>query len=163
MKRFQPPVEPWKTDVTGIADLHPLLEMFCDEYDAADKSDDLSNLGSAEGKPPISLKQTEFSLKQFGKRMGQDNYSAFNKWNKVWVAGSLEKKHWSIIRGQNCLRQAQDRPLHWEMAVADLFTTFENWLPLGNFDNAEWIGQQWDEMLFRICECKIEKTTKMGR
>jgi len=28
-------------------------------------------------------------------------YSVFNKWKKVWEAGSLEKKHRSIIRGQN--------------------------------------------------------------
>jgi len=47
--------------------------MSYDEYDAADGSNNLSDLGGAEGKPPISLKQTEFSLKQFGKRMGQPN------------------------------------------------------------------------------------------
>jgi hypothetical protein len=49
------------------------------EYDAADESDDTSDLGGAKGKPPISLKRTEFSLKQFATRMGQGNYSAFNK------------------------------------------------------------------------------------
>jgi len=70
-----------------------------DEYDAADESDDTSDLGGAEGTPPISLKQTEFSLKLFAKRMGQANYSVFNKWKKVWVAGFLEKKHRSIIQG----------------------------------------------------------------
>jgi len=75
--------------------------MSYDEYDAADESDDMSDLGGAEGKPPISLKQTEFSLKQFAKRMRQANNSVFNKWKKVWVAGFLEKKHRSIIRGQN--------------------------------------------------------------
>jgi len=75
------------------------------EYDADDESDDSSNLGGAEGKPPVSLKQPEFSLKQFAKRMGQANYSAFNKWKKVWVAGFLENKHLSIIRGQNRLKQ----------------------------------------------------------
>jgi hypothetical protein len=52
-------------------------------YVAADESDDSSDLGSAEGKPPISLKQMEFSLKQFAKRMGQPNFSTFNKWKKV--------------------------------------------------------------------------------
>jgi len=71
------------------------------EYDAADESDNFSDLGGAEGKPPISLKQMEFSSKQFAKRMGQANYSAFNKWKKVWVAGFLKKKHRSIIQGQN--------------------------------------------------------------
>jgi hypothetical protein len=53
--------------------------MSYDEYDAAEESDNSSDLGSAEGKPPISLKQIEFSLKQFAKRIGQANYSVFNK------------------------------------------------------------------------------------
>jgi len=79
--------------------------MSYDEYDAADTSDDLSDMGSAEGKPPIILKQTEFSLEQFAKKMGQANYSAFNKWKKVCVAGYLGKKHRSIIRGLNRLKQ----------------------------------------------------------
>ena len=69
--------------------------------DADDESNNSSDLGGAEGKPPVSLKQTEFSLKQFTKRMGQANYSEFNKWKKVWVAGFFGKKHWSIIWGQN--------------------------------------------------------------
>jgi len=60
-----------------------LPELCYDECDADDESDDLPDLGGAEGKPPVSLKQTEFSLKQFAKRMGQANYSAFNKWKKV--------------------------------------------------------------------------------
>jgi len=77
----------------------PLPEICYDEFDADAESDDSSDLGGAEGKAPISLKQTEFSLKQFAKRMGQPNFSAFNKWKKVWVAGFLEKKHRSIIPG----------------------------------------------------------------
>jgi hypothetical protein len=56
-------------------------------------------LGDADGKPPYSLKEMEFSLKQFAKRMGQPNFSAFNEWKKVWVMGFLEKKHQSIIWG----------------------------------------------------------------
>ena len=68
-----------------------------DEYDAADKNADSSDLGGAEGKRPNSPRQTEFSLKQLAKRRGQPNFSAFNKWKKVWVAGFLEKNHWSII------------------------------------------------------------------
>ena len=80
-------------------------EIYDDEYDADDEGDDLLDLGGGEGKPPDSLKQTEFSLKQFAKRMGQANYSAFNKWKKVWVVGFLEKKHRSIIQGQNHLNQ----------------------------------------------------------
>jgi len=118
-KRFQPAAEPRRTDVAGIADLPPLPEISYDEFDADFESNDLSDLGGAEGKAPISLKQMEFSLKQFAKRMGQPNFSAFNKWKKVWVAVFLEKKHRSIIPGQNRLKQQGDGPLHWEMAVAD--------------------------------------------
>jgi len=81
--------------------------MYCNEHDAADESDDSLDMGGAECKPPISLKQTEFSLKQCAKSMGQANYSAFNKWKKVWVAGFLEKKDRSIIRGQNQLKQVR--------------------------------------------------------
>jgi len=48
-------------------------------------------MGRAEGKAPISLKQTEFSFKQFAKRMGQPNCSTFNKWEKAWVEMFLKK------------------------------------------------------------------------
>jgi hypothetical protein len=44
--------------------------MSYDDYDADDVSNDSSDSGSAEGKLPVSLKQTEFSLMQFAKRMG---------------------------------------------------------------------------------------------
>jgi hypothetical protein len=81
--RFQPPGELWKTDVVLIADFPPLPGMSYDEYDAADECDNVSDLGGAEGNPPLSLKQTEFSLKQFAKRMGQPNFSVFNKWKKL--------------------------------------------------------------------------------
>jgi hypothetical protein len=57
--------------------------------------------------------------------MGQPNFSAFNKWKKVWVAGFLEKKHWSIIPDQNRFKQPGNGPLHWEMVVADFLKTFE--------------------------------------
>jgi hypothetical protein len=76
-------------------------------------------LGGAEGKATFSLKQTEFSLKQYAKRMGQPNFSAFNKWKIVWVAGFVEKKNRSIIRGQNHLKQLRNGPQHWEKAIAD--------------------------------------------
>jgi len=111
--------------------------MSCDKYDAADETDDLSDVGGVEGKPPISLKQTEFSLKQFAKRMGQANYSVFNKWKKVWVAGFLEMKHWFMIRWRNRSKQVRDGPLHRESVVADFLATFQNWLLLVNVDNAE--------------------------
>jgi len=55
-KRFQTPVEQRKTDVAGIGDSSPLPEMSYDKYDVADVSDDLSDLGSAEVKPPMNLK-----------------------------------------------------------------------------------------------------------
>jgi hypothetical protein len=84
--------------------LLPLPEISYDEFDADYESDNSSDLCGAEGKSPTSLKQTEFSLKQFAKKMGQPKFSAFNKWKKVWVAGFLEKKHWSIIPGQNGLK-----------------------------------------------------------
>jgi len=144
-------------------DLPPLPEISYDEYDADDESDNSSDLGSAEGKPPVSLKQTEFSLKQFAKRMRQVNYTAFNKWKKGWMAGFLEKKHRSIIRGQNWLKQLRDEPLHWEIAVADFLETFETWLPLDNFNNAEWIRRQWVAMFLEKCASKIREARKKGR
>ena len=83
MKRFQPPAELRKTDIAGIVDLPPLPEISYDEYDADDTSDDSSDLDGADGKLPINLKQTEFSLTHFAKKKGQVNYSAFNRWKKV--------------------------------------------------------------------------------
>jgi len=116
--------------------------MSYEEYEAAETSDDLSDLGGAQGKSPIGLKQTEYPSKQFAKRIRQANHTAFNKWTKAWVEGFLEKNHRSIIRGQNRLNQVREGPLHWETPVADLLATFEAWLPLLNFDNAEWIRRQ---------------------
>jgi len=68
-RRFQPPGEPRNTDVTGIADSPLLPEISYDNYYADDDSDESSHMGSAEGEPPISLKETEFSLKQFAQWM----------------------------------------------------------------------------------------------
>jgi hypothetical protein len=68
-----------------------LPEILYNEYYADDESDDSLDLGGEQGKPPVSLKQTEFSFKSFGKRIGQANYSAFIKWKKGWVAAFLEK------------------------------------------------------------------------
>jgi len=107
-KQFLLAAEPPRTDVAGIADLPPLADISDDEYNADYESDDLSYLGGAKGKAPGSLKQMEFSLKQCVKGMWQPNFSTFNKWKKVWVAGFLEKKHQSIFRGQNRLRQLYD-------------------------------------------------------
>jgi hypothetical protein len=120
------------------------------------------DLGADEGKAPIRLKHTEFSLKQFAKKVGQPNFSVFNKWKKVWVAGSLEKKHWSIIPGQNCLKQMRNGPLHWEIAVAVILETFKTRLPLGYFDNAEWIRRQWVEIFLKKCASEISEARKKG-
>jgi len=103
------------------------------------------------------LQSASISLEQFAKRMGQPNFSAFNKWKQLWLAGFLEKKHWSIIWWRNRLNQLLDEPLHWEMAVADFLGTFGTWLPLDNFDHAECIWRLWVEMLLKksasdICE-----------
>jgi len=162
-KRFQPAAEPCRTDVAGSADLPPLPEISYDKIDAEYESDDSSDLGWAEANALISLKQTEFSLKQFAKRMGQPNFSAFNKWKKVWVAGFLEKKHRSIIPGQNRLKQQWNGPLHWDMAVADFLKTFEKWLPLENFDNAKWIWRQWVEIFLKKCASEVGEARKKGR
>jgi hypothetical protein len=59
------------------------------------------------------------------------------------------------MRGHNQLKQVSDGPLHWERAVTDFFATFETWLPLVNFDNAEWIRRQWVEMILKKCESEI--------
>jgi hypothetical protein len=105
----------------------------------------------------------EFSLKQFAKRMGQPNFSAFNKWKKVWVAGSLKKKHRSSILGQNCFKQQQDGPQHWELAVAEFLEIFEKWLPLENLDNADWIQQQWVDDFLKKCASEVPEARKKGR
>jgi len=162
-QQFQPAAEPRRTDVAGIADLPPLPEISYDEFDADYESGDSSDLGGAEGKAPISLKQTEFSLKQFAKSMGHPKFSAFNNWKKVWVAGFLERKHQSIIPGQNCSKQLLNGLLHREMAVADCLETFDKWLPLENFDNAEWIRRQLVEMFLRKCPSEVREVRKKGR
>jgi hypothetical protein len=156
-------VEPWTTDGAGIAHLPPCPEISYNEYDAADESDNSSNLGGAEDKPPISLKQMEFSLKQFAQMMGQPNLSTFNKWKKVWVRAFLKKKHQSIIWGQNRLKQVRDGHLHWEMVVADFLVTFETRLQLVDFNNAEWIRRHWVETFLKKWASEIQKARQKGR
>jgi hypothetical protein len=73
--------------VVGIADLHPIPDISYGEYYVDAESDDLSDLGGAEGKAPNSWKQRDFSLKQFGQRMGQHNISACNKLNNYGCLG----------------------------------------------------------------------------
>jgi len=67
--------------------------------------------------------------------MVQPNFSAFNKWKKGWVAEFLEKKHQSMIRGQNCVTQLRDGPLHWVMVIADFSENLEDWLTLEYLHN----------------------------
>jgi len=143
-------------------DSSPLPEISYNDYDADDQCDDLSDLGGAEGKPPVSLKQTKFSLKQFAKMMGQANYSAFNKWKKVWEAGFLEKKHRSITLRQNRLKQLIDGPLLWEMAVADCLETYESCVPLDDFDNAKLVRRQWVEIFLKKRASDIWEARKTG-
>jgi hypothetical protein len=139
MKQFLLAAELRRTNAAGILDLTPFPDILYDKYVADYNSDDSSDSGGAEINSPISLKHTEFSLKQIAKRMGQHNFCAFNKWKKLWVAEFLEKEVLSIIRRQNRLKQLRDGPLHWKTAVADFVETFETRLPLENFNNAEWI------------------------
>ena len=160
MQQFLPALDPQRTDVAGIANFPSLPECSCDEYCPDYESDNSSDLGGADGTTSTSLKRTEFSLKHVAKTMGQPNFSAFNKWKKVWVPGFLEKKHRSIIQGQNRLEHQRDGPHHWEMVVADVLETFKTWLQLDIFDNAEWIRQQWVEMFLMNCASEVRVSTK---
>jgi len=72
-------MEPLRTDVPWIADFAALAEISYGEYDVDYESDDLLDFGWAECKAAISLKQTEFSLKQCANRMGLPNLSTINK------------------------------------------------------------------------------------
>jgi len=142
-KIFQPSVELRTTNIAAIEDLPPLPELSYNKYEAYDSCNDLLDLGGAQGNAPMSLKQTEFSLKEFAKKMEQPNYSAFNKGNKVWVARFIEKRHRSIILGQSHLKPLWDRPLNWELAVIDFMALCRIWLQLKDFNIAEWIWRQW--------------------
>jgi hypothetical protein len=118
------------------------------------------DLAGAKSKPPVSWKQTEFSLKQFAKRMVQGNYSMFNKWKKGEVAWFVKKKHRPIIQEQNQLIQLTYGPLHWEIEVADFLETFKTWLTLNNFNNAEWIRRQWVQMFLKTVQAKFGRQRK---
>jgi len=128
LKWFQTAAEPRRTDVAGIADLPPIPDISYDQKNADSESDNSSDMGGAKDQAPISLKQTEFSFKQYAKRMGQPNFSIFNQWKKVWVAAFLEKKHWSIDCGQNNFTRLRDGTLHWVTAIAECFDNFETCL-----------------------------------
>jgi len=53
--------------------LAALPEVTYDDNGADNQSDNLSDFGSANGKPTISLKHTNFCMKQFAQRMRQAN------------------------------------------------------------------------------------------
>jgi hypothetical protein len=56
--------------------------------------------------------------------MGQHKFSAFNKWNKLWVAEFGEKKLQSSFPGLNRLKQQHDGSQHWGTAFADFIGDF---------------------------------------
>jgi hypothetical protein len=62
MKTVQPVMELQDTEVVEIVYMPSLLEISYHNYDSDDKGDNSFNLDGTEGKSPISLKQTEFSL-----------------------------------------------------------------------------------------------------
>jgi hypothetical protein len=95
--------------------------------------------------------------------VGQVNYSAFNIWKKVWVAVFIKKKHRFMIRTLNLLKHVRDGPLHWENAVRDFLEAFKTWLPLANYDIAEWIRRQRGELFWKKCASKIWEGRKKGR
>jgi hypothetical protein len=95
--------------------------------------------------------------------MGQRNFTVFNKRKKVLVAGMLEKKHRSIIWGQNCPKLLRDGLLHREMAVADLLETFETRLHLENFNNVDRIWEQWVGMLLKKFAREVREAKKEAR
>jgi len=49
------------------------------------------------------------------------------------------------------------------MAVADLLETLENWLPVDNFHNTEWIQRQWIEMFLKKSETETREMRRKGR
>jgi hypothetical protein len=61
------------------------------------------------------------------------------------------------------MKQLRNGPLRCEMAVADFLETFETWLPLENFDNAECIRWQWVEMFLKTCASGVREVRKNGR
>jgi hypothetical protein len=92
--------------------------------------------------------------------MGQPNFSTFNKWEKVWVAGFLEKMHWSISQGQYCMKQLRDRPLHCVMVVRNVLQSFKTWRPLETYDNVECIRRQWVKVLLQKSVIEVWEVRK---
>jgi hypothetical protein len=116
-----------------------------------------------EGNATISLKQTQFCLKQFANRMQDRNFSACNRWKKVSVAGFMEKKHRFKIQGQNRCEQLQDGPLLWETTVPDILETIESGLPLENVNNAQLIRREWVRICVKQCAGEVREARKKGK
>ena len=94
--------------------------------------------------------------------MRQLNFSASSKWENIWAAESLKKKHPSVTRRQNRLNVVRNWSLHWERAVADCLATFETWPPLVNFHKAEWIRWQWMDLFLKKRASDILEAGKNG-
>jgi len=162
IKTLQPAVYLPQSNIAIIEDFPPLQDHSDTEYDVHGKTNDLANLGSAEGEAPISLKQMEFLWKQFAEMMGQPNHSVFNKWKKEWGAWCLGKKHQGIIQSQKHLEQLQYELLHTEKAVMFFFITFKSWRRVGNFDNVELIGWQWMISILKKFALDVQEVMTKG-
>jgi hypothetical protein len=118
-KQFQPAAEPRRTDVAGIADLPPLPEISYDEFDADYESDDSSDLGGAEGNALIILKQTEFSLKQFAKRMGSPTLLHSTSGRKYGWLGFSRRSNSLLSRDRTVLNSSEMDPRagRWRLQI----------------------------------------------
>jgi len=47
--------------------------------------------------------------------------------------------------------------------LVNFLETFETWLPLENFHNAEWIQRQWVDMFLKKCASEVLEARKKGR
>jgi len=163
VKQFELPREPQITDVIGIIALPPLLRYCRVVWDADDQSNILSDLGSVGPKAQLSQMHTEFSLKQYAKRMEQPIYSAFHKQKKELVAGFLQTKHHGIIWGKNIWKQLRNTLLHSAPDINAYFMSFEYWELLNDFHNAEWIWRQWIQIFWKVYTRDIQKWRKKGK
>jgi len=68
-------------------------------------------------KPQSAWNKWNFPWSNLPNGWASPNFSTFNKWKIVWVAGFLGKKHRSLILGQKHLKQLHDGHLHRETAV----------------------------------------------
>jgi hypothetical protein len=96
--------------------------------------------------------------------MGQKS-ATFNKWNKSFVAGFVEKKDKEFIPGSYRPKLQRHGVLHWESAVANFIDTYDQCKPLAKFDNSERTNHQGVDMFFKmvtneIREQRVRKKTK---